>query len=513
MFRPRRTWPLLIAISAAGSAAPAQPTPAVAGGGPSVTPRGASIPFRPVAGVREFSGSLIARPKQPSDYAALPASEAAFRDQEARSRLAAFAPTYVPEVDEYVFNLPTGYTEDSLAAALLESGLYQWVTPNWMLFPTQAHEIIPDDPGYPGQWHLPRISAPAAWDISPGSPTVIVAVIDTGVDFTHPDLSPNMVLGYCSWCSPTRAQTATPPWNTITMDSLGHGTAVAGVLGAVGNNGLGISGVAWNLRIMPIRVTSASGTGGSFGTIQNGALWATAQGAKVVTVSFTGIEEPLFDTLGQSIRSRNALLVWSMDNRGANADDFIPAGEPKTDHPNITVVSGSGLNDEHWCPDLAGGRCSSYGTLVDIAAPAYGIAVTTIGGGYSVNEGVSFAAPQVAAALGMIWSIAPSMLATEVEQVLLASADDIGAPGEDLYFGRGRLNVRRAMWNAVIRQNATSLPPAPYNTRAFSIDDVYDFVTAPMDVTGDGVIDHKEMPAVQAFMRRNESKDLVGNRP
>jgi subtilisin family serine protease len=292
------------------------------------------------------------------------------------------------------------------------------------------------------------------------------------------------------------------------MDSHGHGTGVAGVLGAVGNNGIGISGVAWNLRIMPIRATSTSNDSASFGSIQSGALWAAANGAKVISVSFAGIEDPAIDTLGVAIRSRNALLVWAMDNRGVDTDVISPF-----DHPSITVVSGSGLNDEHWCSFANPTLCSSFGAGVDIAAPAYSLAVTTIGGGYAVNEGVSFAAPQVAATLGMIWSLAPSMLPDEVEQVLLASADDIGPEGEDDFFGRGRLNVRRALWNAVIRQNATSLPPASYNTRAFSIDDVYDFIRTPMDVTGDGVVDHKEVPAVQAFMRRNESKDLVGDRP
>ncbi|HYE63231.1 MAG TPA: S8 family serine peptidase [Phycisphaerales bacterium] len=436
----------------------------------------------------------------------LPPHEARSRDSQARTLARTFTHEYVAHVDEYFITIPPGYTEDSLGAMLLESGLYEWVRPDWILYPVQAHQVIPDDPWFESQWHLGRISAPAAWDISAGSPEVIVAVIDTGVDFTHPDLASNMVLGYCSYCAPPRPQTINPPWNTITLDANGHGTGVAGVLGAVGNNNLGISGVAWNLRLMPIRATNTSGTGGSFGSIQNGAMWASANGAKVISVSFSGVEEPLVDTLGATMRSRNVVLVWSMDNRGVDTAATF-------DHPNITVVSGTGVNDERWCSVVNPTLCSSIGGGVDIAAPAHGIRMTTIGGEYGVNEGVSFAAPQVAAAMGLIRSVAPSLLAGEVEQVLLAAADDVGPPGEDSFSGRGRLNVRRAMWNAIIRQHASSMQLGDFNPQAFSMDEVYEFLLRPMDVTGDALIDEKDPQAVQGFMRRNEFKDLVADRP
>jgi thermitase len=456
-------------------------------------------PFIQQPGKREFTGRLIVRPHQGLD-----GPEAALKDAEARAQATRFVHEHVPEVDEYFIVVPPGYTEDSLAAELLETGLYEWVRPDWMLFPLQARDVIPDDPFFPGQWNLAKIRAPSAWDITREQPNVVIAVVDTGVDFTHPDLADNMVLGYCSFILERRAQTPGPPWNTVVMDSHGHGTGIAGVVAAVGNNGLGISGVGWDLSVMPIRASSSTNSGASFGDIQNGALWATNNGARVVSVSYTGVEDPGIDTLGAVLRSRNALLVWAMDDNGWNTDLTFPF-----DHPNVTVVSGTGMQDQRWVSSVNPHVGSSYGTGVDIAAPAAGIWLTTIGGGYGTNEGNSYSAPTCAAALGMIWSVAPGLLAHEVEQVLLASADDIGPPGEDVEFGVGRLNLRRALWNAVVRQHAMALPSGPYNAEAFGVDDAYEFELRPMDVTGDRAVDEKDVRAVRAYIRRNEAKDMA----
>ncbi len=464
-------------------------------------------PFVAQAGKREFTGRLIVRPRQAADMAGLAEGARASRDAEARAGAAKFEHEYVPEVDEYFVVVPPGHTEDTLAAELLATGLYEWVRPDWLLFPMQAREVIPDDPFFLGQWNLTKISAPSAWDISAGQPSVVVAVVDTGVDFTHPDLAANMVLGYCSFVLERRAQTAGPPWNTVVMDSNGHGTGVAGVAAAIGNNGIGIAGVGWDLRLMPIRASSSTSSGASFGDIQNGALWSTSNGARVVSVSYTGVEDPGINTLGTTIRSRNALLVWAMDDNGWNTDLTFPF-----DHPNVTVVSGTDASDGRWASSVNPNASSSYGTGVDVAAPAAGIWLTTIGGGYGTNEGNSYSTPTVAAALGMIWGIAPGLSPAEVEGVLLASVDDIGPAGDDVFFGAGRLNLRRALWNAVVRQHAVSLPAGPFNAAAFSMDDAYEFLRRPMDVTGDGIVDGKDWGAVQSFMRRNEVKDLSHQR-
>jgi hypothetical protein len=173
-------------------------------------------------------------------------------------------------------------------------------------------------------------------------------------------------------------------------------------------------------------------------------------------------------------------------------------------------VSGTDANDERWVLNPSVG--SSYGTGVDIAAPASNIWLTTIGGGYGTNQGNSYSAPTVAAALAMIWGIAPGLSPAEVEAVLLASVDDIGPAGDDVFFGAGRVNLRRALWNAVVRQHAVSLPAGPYNEAAFGIDDAYEFLRQPMDVTGDRVIDDKDWNAVRAYSRRNEVKDLAHGR-
>lgn len=469
-------------------------------------------PFKARPGVKELTGRLVARPRLPDEWTGLASEEAQARTGRARSLLTVFSPTLLTGVDHYVFEVPAGYTEDTLAAELLATGLYQWVRPDWLLYPNRAFDVIPNDPLFQSQWHLARIQAPGAWDISAGSESIVVAVVDTGVDFTHPDLAENMVLGYCSYWRDRHTQTATPPWNTITMDSNGHGTGVAGVIAAIGDNNYGIAGVGWNLRVMPIRATSTTAAAASYSDIAQGVLWSSANGARVVSVSFAGVEDPAINDLGLTVRSRNALLVWAMDNRGVDTD-FDPVNPTPFQHPFVTVVSGSGLNDEQWCSASAGNGCSSFGNGVDIAAPADSIITTTIGGGNATREGVSFAAPMVSASLAMLWSVAPSLTPGEIEALLLASADDIGTPGEDRYFGQGRLNLRRAMRNAVICQHSAAPSPSTFNPQAFSVDDIYDFLLSPIDVTRDGLVDEKEPQAVEGFMRRNEFKDLIADRP
>src|SRR5689334_6378347 len=133
--------------------------------------------------------------------------------------------------------------------------------------------FVPNDPGYSAQWHLPKISAPGGWDLTRGTPSVTIAVIDSGIDPYHPDLSANLVTGYNFLTN-----------NSDTHDIYGHGTAIAGIAGAIGNSGIGVAGVAWSNTIMPLVVLDSSG----YGTVANVAsaiIYAADHGAKVINIS------------------------------------------------------------------------------------------------------------------------------------------------------------------------------------------------------------------------------------
>jgi subtilisin family serine protease len=259
--------------------------------------------------------------------------------------------------------------------------------------------------------------------------------------------------------------------------------------------------MGWNLRIMPIRATNPNTNTGaaSFSDLQNGALWASNNGARIVNISFTGVSDPGVETLGATLRSRGVMLIWPMDDNGTDFGTSF-------DHAHVTVVSGTGPMDVRYAS-------SSYGLGVDVAAPAVAIWTTTMGGGYGPGTGNSFAGPIVAGAAAMVWGLAPALLPSEVERILIDSADDIGDPGEDNFFGAGRINLHTALWLTVMRGYCSSKPATGYNMAAFGVEDLYDFANRPIDISGDGVIDEKDPQCLEGFLRTAENKDMTRFRP
>lgn len=377
-------------------------------------------------GVLEFSGRMIVRPAQ---GAALDAK----RDAAARARFAQNTVRYYPEVDEYIVTVPAGMDENTYSAQLMKTGDYQYAHPDWTCYP----DATPNDPQFPSQWHHPRIHAPEAWDLTTGFEELICAFVDTGIDLTHPDLAPNRVSGYNS--ASHLAELA----GGDVSDINGHGTHVAGDGAAIGNNGIGVSGVAWNLRIMMIRTTNAANGGASISDILEGARWAADHNAKVVSASYSGVEAATIGTTGTYIKGRGALFCYAAGNSAANHSGF--------DYPDVIVVGASDENDNR-----AG--FSSYGRAVDIFSPGTNILSTTNGGGYGFASGTSMATPVTNGALGLIWSVNPLFTPQQVENFLEQGADDLGAEGDDDVFGWGRTNVFRSVQLAI-----ASLGPAAPN--------------------------------------------------
>ncbi len=289
-----------------------------------------------------------------------------------------------------------------------------FVEPNVLLTPEQ----LPNDPLFNTEWHLPKVGIDTGWDVTVGSSTT-VAVLDTGVDCTHPDLVDNCRPGF-----------NIPSNNTNTADIYGHGTKVAGVIAAIADNGLGVAGAAHQASIMPIRITNDSQGMASYSDIANGILYAADHGVKIANVSYAAYDSQTIASAAAYLVARGGILTMAAGNAGT-------VSTVKND-PNFIVVSATDSSDARtpW---------STYGSPVDTAAPGSAISTTAPGGGFISMSGTSFAAPLTAAVAALVWSAVPTLSNVEVQNVLLGTAVDKGSAGYDQEYGFGRLDAKAAV--------------------------------------------------------------------
>lgn len=368
-------------------------------------------------GVQELSGRMVVRPWSETDWMArgLSPIQAQLKVREAVSK-ATNVIRRIPETGEIILRVPAGQTEDRVYFNLNATGLYQYVTPDWRVFPLAR----PNDPFFNTQWHHAMIRSERGWDLHTGN-TVRIAIVDTGVDLTHPDLAPNLLPGYNSVDRVAQVN------GGQVMDINGHGTHCAGDAAAIGNNRVGVAGVGWNLRIIPVRTSNSPG-GGAFTTdMMDGARWATNAGAKVVSVSYAGVDSPLLQTTGQEMRTRGALLFYAAGNDNRDLAGF--------DHQDVIVVGATNQAD-------AKADFSAYGRAIDVMAPGTDIVSTTLGGGYGPSSGTSMACPVAAGLAALIFSYNPRLTPLQVEQILSNSAKSMG---DTVRFGFGRIDVEKAM--------------------------------------------------------------------
>jgi subtilisin family serine protease len=193
----------------------------------------------------------------------------------------------------YIVDLPGNASEKAVAARLARHPHFKFAEIDRMVPP----DFIPNDPYYGSAWHLPKIGASTAWDSSQGS-GVTVAILDTGVDSTHPDLAARMVPGWNFYDN-----------NSNTSDVYGHGTKVAGTAAAASNNNAGVASVAGQSMIMPVRVSDATGYA-YFSTIANGLTYAADNGARVANISFSGVSgSPSIQNAAQYMKNKGGLVV------------------------------------------------------------------------------------------------------------------------------------------------------------------------------------------------------------
>ncbi len=330
----------------------------------------------------------------------------------------------IPQINAHRIRVPA-HALENVQRALSHRPEVQYVEKNYRL----SLEAFPNDPGFQDQWHLPQIDAPQAWDITRGVEGLIIAILDTGVDPDHPDLESKLVAGYNFYDG-----------NTDTADVHGHGTAVAGAAAAVTDNDLGVAGVAWYPRIMPVRIASPQGYAYIW-TIAQALVWAVDNGARVMNISFSGIAGSVFiQDAAIYVRSQGGLVVAAAGNCGCF--DYT------AENPYIVSVSATDPNDL-----IA--SFSSRGIYVDLAAPGVSILTTWNGGTYGSASGTSFSSPITAGVAALIMSVNPDLTPAEVEDILLATADDLGPLGYDTSYGYGRVNA----YQAVLTASGSSPPP------------------------------------------------------
>ncbi len=308
---------------------------------------------------------------------------------------------------------------DLIAQLLSRVPEVKFVEKNYILDPG----VTPNDPGYASQWHLPRILAPQAWDLTQGAPGVVIAILDSGIDPYHPDLAGKLVPGYNSY-----------DHTTNTLDSYGHGTEVAGVAAAASNNADGVASVAWQSSLMPVRVTNNSGAATS-ASIAGGITWAADHGASVMNLSFNGVAaNATIRAAAEYAYNRGTLVVAASGNCGCV--DTTP------ETPFLLSVSATDETDSV-------AYFSSMGPYVDISAPGTNILTTALGGAYFADSGTSLASPVVAGVAALVYAVNPLLTAAQVTEILEATATDGGTAGYDQGFGYGRVNAFAAVSAAI----------------------------------------------------------------
>ena len=305
---------------------------------------------------------------------------------------------------------------------LSEDDLVKYVAPNKLV-----HALYtPNDPYYSEQWGPQHINVDSAWDIERGNKNVTIAIIDSGIDYTHEDLEDNYLAGGYDWVN-----TDPDP-----KDDNGHGTFCAGIAGATIDNEKGIAGIA-QVNIMAERVLNETGWGTDWDVAQ-GITHATDNNANIISMSLGG------DDAGQILEDA-CLYAW---NNGcllvaASGNDYKHGVSYPAAYETVIAV---GAIDQN------GQRCafSNWGPNLDLVAPGVDIISSYPSNQYALGRGTSAAAPHVAGVAALVWSKYPPLTNLEVRDRLIQTADDLGAAGFDEYYGYGKVDAMNA---------TTNLPP------------------------------------------------------
>jgi thermitase len=335
-----------------------------------------------------------------------------------------------------VILVPAG--EERAYIAKLKKNKNVWaVEPNYKV----SAMLVPNDIFYASKQYGPgNIQAQAAWDVTTGASSTIIAIIDSGIDSAHPEFAGRIVPGY------DFVQNDSTP-----QDGCGHGTHVAGIAAAAGNNGIGIAGIAWNARIMPVRVLD-NACGGSYADVADGIIWAVDHGASIINLSLGGLPSTLMENATYYAYSHGVPVFAAVGNDGVSV--YYPAA-----YDWVMSIGATDSANARW-------GNSNYGAALDLMAPGVNVYSTTpllasnnvkfkTSPKYSFLTGTSMASPHAAGAAALLMS-AGCETPDQIYQALIDSALDLGAIGRDNETGYGLIQI-----NAALTACAAPPPPLP----------------------------------------------------
>src|SRR5215217_145087 len=343
---------------------------------------------------------------------------------------------------------------------LLLNPQVQFAEPNFLI---AKEDLTPNDPQFEQQWALRNtgqnggqygsdINAGTAWASTTGSNSTVIAVIDSGIDFTHPDLTNNQ------WSNPAASAAGDlHGWDYVadsgeSKDEQGHGTAVAGIIAAEGNNGLGVTGVMWRASLMSLRVLDNTGTG-DVATAVEAIDYATTHGVQVINVSWgtTGESIALKEAIARAGR-RDVVVVCSAGNTSKDLDTtaYYPAA---FDLPNLIAVAAT----DHFDQLASWSKWSAR--HVSVAAPGTNILTTQMGGGYWNVTGTSAAAPLVAGIAGLLKTFRPFANARRIVRAIAEGTRPVASLSGKVSSG-GVVSAALALAKIDAAPNSPPLPPA-----------------------------------------------------
>ncbi len=319
---------------------------------------------------------------------------------------------------------------DRVQQALAATGLFTFVERDH----TARVVATPNDPNFVSQWHLNKIQAPNAWNITTGSPSITIALADSGVDPTHEDLASKLVPGW-SFLTGT----------ANTADVLGHGTETAGSAAAATNNGVGVAAAGWSNTIMPLQVADSTGYA-SYSNMASAITYAADHGVRIVNLSLAGSSSSSTLESAVSYAWNKGTVVFASAGNYSTSTPYYPAA-----CTNAVAVSATTASDTL-------SSYSNYGSWIVISAPGDSILTPLNGGGYGYLSGTSFSSPIAASVAALVLSVRPSLSASALVSLLEQNTDDLGAPGFDPYFGWGRVNAYKAVL-AAANMSVSTAPP------------------------------------------------------
>jgi hypothetical protein len=369
--------------------------------------------------------------------------------------------------------LPKGLDMQTALTRLNQTPGIRYAQPNYV----KRILRTPNDPLFSSLWGMHNtgqttggtpnvdIDAPEAWEKSVGGEAVIVAVIDTGIDYTHEDLAANL------WRNPGEIAgngidddgdgyvDDVYGINAITgsgdpMDDHNHGTHVAGTIGAAGNNGVGVAGVCWNVKLMALKFIGSDGVGYTEDAIRC-IEYAVAHGARVLNNSWGGgpYEQPLKDAI-DAAGAAGVLFIAAAGNNYSNNNDEFPQYPASYASDNIISVLSVTAHGEM-------SVSSNFGeTTVDLAAPGFGILSCKRGGGYILMSGTSMATPHVSGACALLWSLNSGYTDQQIKDVLISTSDKT-LPGLCVAGGVMRLGTAVTATPGWLRVTPVSIPSIP----------------------------------------------------